>query len=347
LRKLQSEVPIKKRIRGAFELPKGISRTKMSGRIPKVVVAGGAYVDMAIRCGQIPSAGQSVTGSTVFYTATGPGPNQAAEAALCGCQVYLLSKVGGDSFGQMVKANLAEFNVNTDFVYTAEAKNTGIIVTMVNAAGENACCVYAGANCALTPQDVDAAEQIISAADVCLIHGELPQDAVTSVVRLAKVHGAKVILNPAKPIEHLGRRNSDLPVEYFSADILIPNLCEAAEIAELSASDTHSAKLIGSDLVARGVQTAVITMGKRGCMVVDRVGADHIPAFDVELVDQTARGDAFAGALAAYCAVKDDIREAVKFASAAGALACTKFGSIEALPTKAEIIELLQKQDTE
>ena len=79
----------------------------------------------------------------------------------------------------------------------------------------------------------------------------------------------------------------------------------------------------------------------------DRFRADDPKAFDVELVDQTCRGDAFAGALAAYCAVKDDVREAVKFASAAGALACTKFGPIEALPTRAEIIELLQKEDTE
>jgi sugar/nucleoside kinase (ribokinase family) len=86
-------------------------------------------------------------------------------------------------------------------------------------------------------------------------------------------------------------------------------------------------------------------MGKRGCMVVDRESADHIPAFEVELVDQTGRGDAFAGALAAYCAVKYDVREAVKFASAAGALTCTKFGSIEALPTKAEIIQLLQTRE--
>ena len=82
-------------------------------------------------------------------------------------------------------------------------------------------------------------------------------------------------------------------------------------------------------------------------MVVDRCGVDQIPAFEVELVDQTARGDAFAGALAAYCAVQDDIKGAVEFASAAGALTCTKFGSIESLPTKADIIELLQKEDTE
>ena len=319
----------------------------MPGRIPKVVVVGGTYVDMAIRCGQIPSPGQSVTGSALSYAAAGPGPNQAAESALCGCEVYLISKVGGDPFGQMVKANLAEFNVNTDFVYTAEAKNTGIVVTLVNAEGENASCMYTGANSALRSQDIDDNEQIISDADVCLIHGRLPQDAIVTALRCAKVHGTKVILNPARPIEQSGRQNSDLPIEYFSANILIPNLYEAADITDQSAANIRTAKLIGSDLVARGVDSAVITMGKRGCMVVDRDGADHIPAFEVELVDQTCRGDAFAGALAAYCAVKDDIREAVKFASAAGALACTKFGSIEALPTKAEIIELLQKEDTE
>ena len=319
----------------------------MPGRIPSVVVVGGAYVDMAIRCGQVPSPGQSVSGSAVFYTASGPGPNQAAESALCGCEVHLISKVGGDPFGQMVKADLAEFNVNTDSVYTAEAKNTGIVVTLVNAEGENASCIYTGANSALRPQDIDDNEQIISEADVCLIHGRLPQDAIVAAIRCAKLHGTKVILNPARPIEQSSRQNSDLPIEYFSANILIPNLYEAADITDHSTANIHTAKLIGSDLVARGVGSAVITMGKRGCMVVDRGGADHIPAFEVELVDQAGRGDAFAGALAAYCAVKDNVREAVKFASAAGALACTKFGSIETLPTKAEIIELLQKEDTE
>jgi ribokinase len=249
----------------------------------------------------------------------------------------------------MAKASLAEFGVNTDFVYTAEAKNSGVVVTLVNAVGENAVCYYTGANGALGPQDIHAAEQVISGADVCLIHGRLPQGAIVTALRCAKVHGTKVILNPARPIESVRggrRRSSDLPIEYFSADILIPNLGEAADITDQSDANIHTAKLIGSDMVARGVDSAIITLGKRGCMVVDRSGADHIPAFEVELVDHAGRGDAFAGALAAYCAVKADVREGAKFASAAGALACTKFGSIEALPTKAEIIELLQKEDT-
>jgi ribokinase len=318
----------------------------MPGRIPKVAVVGGTYVDMAIRCSQVPASGQSVAGSSLSYTAAGPGPNQAAEAALCGCEVYLISKVGDEPFGQMVMAGLAEFNINTSFVLTAEAKNTGIIVTLVDASGENAALTYTGANSALWPKDIEAAEEVISEADICLIHGQLPQEAIVTALRCANMHGTKVILNPARPIEQAGKENSDLPNEYFTANILIPNIYEAADITEQSTAKIHTAKLIGSDLVARGVGAAVITMGKRGCMVVDRQSADHIPTFEVELVDQTGRGDAFAGALAAYCAVEDDIREAVKFASAAGALACTKFGSIEALPTKAEIIEMLQKEET-
>ena len=319
----------------------------MTGRSPKVVVIGGTYVDMAIRCSQIPAPGQSVAGSALSYTATGPGPNQAIEAALCDCEVHLISKVGGDPFAQMARNSLAESNVDTEFVFTAEAMNTGVIVTFVNAGGENATCYYAGANSALQPRDIMDAEKVIAEANVCLIHGQLPQETIVSALRCTELYGIKVILNPARPLQKPGQETGDLPIEYFSADIVIPNLYEAADITETSAANIRTAKLIGSDLVTRGVTYAVITMGKRGCMVVDRDSADHIAAFEVELVDQTGRGDAFAGAMAAYCAVKDDVREAVKFASAAGALACTKFGTLEALPTKAEIIELLQKEDTE
>jgi ribokinase len=319
----------------------------MTGRSPKVVVIGGTYVDMAIRCGQVPSPGQSVTGSALSYTATGPGPNQAVEAALCGCEVHLISKVGGDPFAQMVRNSLTDPNVNTEFVYTAKAMNTGVIVTFVNAAGENATCYVAGANSALQPRDIEGAERIIAESNVCLIHGQLPQETIVSALRCAELYGIKVILNPAKPLQKPNQETSDLPIEYFTADILIPNLYEAADITEKSTTNIRTAKLIGSDLVTRGADYAVITMGKRGCMVVDRNSADQIPAFEVDLVDHAGSGDAFAGALAAYCAVENDVRAAVKFASAAGALACTKFGSVESLPTKAEIIELLQKEDIE
>jgi ribokinase len=120
-------------------------RNIMSGRSPEVVIIGGTYIDMDIKCCQIPTPGQSVIGSALSYTLTGPGPNQAIEAALCGCNAHLISKVGGDSFAHTAKAILTEYNVNTEFIYTAEAKNTGLVVTLVNSEGENASCYCSGA----------------------------------------------------------------------------------------------------------------------------------------------------------------------------------------------------------
>jgi ribokinase len=315
----------------------------MEARGPDIVVIGASYIDMAIRCSQFPSSIQPVVGTSLSYRVSGPGPSQAAQAAICGCQVCLITKVGSDPFAQRIREVLSEYRVITDFVYTAEAKNTGAVITLVNSSGENASIVYAGANSALQAKDIETATSATERVDVFLINGGLSQEAIVEAINTAKLHGAKVILNPARPLDM--QTTKDLPLEFFMADILIPNLYEAADITDQAAANIHTAKMIGSDLVARGAGAAVITMGRRGCVVVDRNGADHIPAFDVELVDHTGTGDAFAGALAASVGAKTDLREAARFASAAGALACTKFGAIEAMPTKAEIIELLQKQD--
>jgi len=317
----------------------------MPERSPKIVVIGSAYIDLAIRCCRVPTPGQALSGSALSCTLAGPGPMQAVQAALCHCEVSLVGKIGGDAFAQMALKSLAEYKVDTEYVFFAEAKSTGVIVTLVNAEGENATCHYTGANSALQPADIKLAEERIAEADACLIHGCLPQEAIVAAIQCANLHGTPVILNPARPTEQVGRHGVDLPSEYFSADMLVCNLGAAAEITDHSAANIRMAKLTGSDLVARGAHCAVLTMGPRGCVLVDRHGADHVPAFEVDVVDRTGSGEAFAGALAAYCGVKHDLREAVKFASAAGALVCTKFGAIEALPSKAEIIELLQRED--
>jgi len=315
---------------------------QMTGRNPKVVVVASAYVDMAAKCAKAPVPGQTSTGTALSYTATGPGVNQAIEAALCGCDVRLISKIGNCPFGSTIKSVLKQFKVNTDFVFTASAKNTGVILTLVDTEGENSCVQFEGANGALVVQDIESADSAIAEADVCLIHARLPKEAVVKAIIMAKTHGKKVILDPAGA---LSGEDTSLPPEYFTVDVLIPNLYEAALISERSSANIRTAKMIGSDLVARGAAAAVITMGRNGCMVVDRDNADHIPAYTIDLVDHTGTGDAFAGALAASLAVGDDLRKAVKFASAAGALACTKFGSVDAMPAKAEIIELMQKQE--
>ncbi|MHC4721609.1 MAG: PfkB family carbohydrate kinase [Planctomycetota bacterium] len=319
----------------------------MPGRIPKVVVIGPAYVDMAIKCGEVPQPGQTVEGSGFSCTPTGPGPNRVIEAALCGCETYLLGKVGDDLFGEMVRANLASYGVNTDFVYTAQAKSTGIIVTMVDSIGENSSCVCAGANRALRSDEVAcaSAEQLIGSADVCLVHGGVPREVVTTAIMTANLCKTKVILETQLTINNEGKSHeSNWPLEYYSVNVLIPDFGQSAGGAELGAGTVHRLKLIGSELVAEGIECVVINTGARGAFVVDREGTCHISGFELDIVDQDGSADAFAGALAASCGAGDKPKDAVRFAAAAGALACARFGSLDALPSKEDIIELLQNQ---
>ena len=318
----------------------------MSGQKAKIVVIGSTCVDMAIRCDDFPAPGQTVAGAGFLCSVTGSGPNQSVQACLCGCQVSLISKVGKDVFGDMIRRNLAQFDINTDFVYTAEARNTGISVTTVNNSGENTGYISAGANRALRARDIatEQVEKLIKDANVCLVNGELPKEVVSAAIRIANLQGTKVILDPALGDEKAQRQSTDFPADYYSADILMPDFAEAAELAHSRTNNMHTAKIVGMDLVARGVTEVVIKLGARGALVIDRNGADHISPFNINFADHSGCSDAFAGALAACCAVGDNIRDAVRFASAAGALACSKFGAQESLPKKNEIIELLQKQ---
>jgi len=140
----------------------------MAERIPKVLVVGPAYVDMAVKCETFPDPGRAVEGSGFSCTPTGAGVNEAIQAALCGCETWLLARIGEDSFGEMIKQSLRRFGVSTDLVYLTQAISTGIVVTLVNGHGENRSCRSAGANRVLGRDEIEyaAAEQLIQAADV-------------------------------------------------------------------------------------------------------------------------------------------------------------------------------------
>jgi len=301
---------------------------------------------MVIKCKEFPTPGEAVDGFGASCVPTGAGPNRAVEAALCDCDVTLISKVGEDPFGEMAKANLRRYRINTELIYMASAMSTGVIMTMVDALGENSGCISAGANRALGADEIAcaSAESVIGAADVCLICGELPEDTVVTAIRTAELHRTKIILE-TPPQDHHITRASDLawPMEYYTVDVLIPNFYKLAQGAELGAGSAGELKLIASELVARGIGCVLIKMPPREVFMVDRNDTTHVPWFDLGIVDHTASGDAFAGALAASCAVGDEPKDAVKFACAAGALAMSKFGTQDSLPKKEKIIELLQQ----
>ena len=133
----------------------------MTGKRPKIVVVGGCYVDMAIKCDRVPLPGESLVGSALSYSISGPGPTQAVQAALCGCEVYLIGKVGNGSVAEMLRKSLEEYGINIGYLNTATAKNTGCVVTMVDAEGDNTALTYIGANSSLLASDIREADKVI------------------------------------------------------------------------------------------------------------------------------------------------------------------------------------------
>ena len=96
-------------------------------------------------------------------------------------------------------------------------------------------------------------------------------------------------------------------------------------------------------LLAQHAPAVIVTLGERGLIWQRGEETGALPAFKVEVVDTTGAGDTFHGALAAGVAQGMAWTQMLRFASAAGALCCTKHGARIGIPTLAEVTALLER----
>ena len=116
-------------------------------------------------------------------------------------------------------------------------------------------------------------------------------------------------------------------------------LQETADVTDDAQALKKIAKLTPSFLAG--------TRGPRGTIWLDETGAiQETPAFPVHTVDTLGAGDVFHGAFALAITEKQELRQALRFASAAAALKCTRFGGAFAAPQRAEVEELLGQGQT-
>ena len=150
---------------------------------------------------------------------------------------------------------------------------------------------------------------------------------------------AKVILNPAPACE--------IPDEMFAlADYATPNETEAEFFTNEYRDDmplSEWRERAAKALHARGAKRVIITMGGAGAYYSGPDEAFMTPAFRISAVDTTAAGDAFNGGLAVRLAAGDSIRSAMRYASACGAIAAMRRGSIPSLPSEDEVNAFLNE----
>jgi ribokinase len=310
-----------------------------------IVVIGSINMDLVCRCSHMPKGGETVAGQDLLTIPGGKGANQAVAAAKVGAagdEVHLIGRVGADDFGQRLLVALREHGVRTERVTITEGSSTGCAVILVDKAGENSIVVSPGANARLTPNDIDAAADLIGQAAVLLVQLEIPTETVAHAIAIARRAGVRVILDPT-PVPAKG-----LPKALYQVDVLTPNQSEAETLlakkdamGRMRRARRVDAKQLGGELLARGPGIVLLKLGAKGAMIVDNE-IQHVKGFKVGVVDTTAAGDAFNGALAVALAEGMELVRAVRFANAAGARACEKFGAQPALPTRMEVEGLME-----
>lgn len=305
-----------------------------------VVVVGAINVDFVVAADRLPRPGETVVGEGMRRYGGGKGANAAVAAARAGATVRLIGAVGDDDTGRSALEELRAEGIDVDGVAVLDGEPTGVALIVVDACGENQIAVGAGANAAVTPDQVTRTlVPALTEAAWVLISTEIPDDAVAAAVRAASEAGVSCVVNPAPVIPAVLRVLDHGPV-------LTPNSTELSElVAMLDRSDagpSHSGVPAAADgaarIVARTGAPVVTTLGGDGALVVTPGGAvDHVPPRPVEVRDTTGAGDTFNGVLAAWLAEGAALPVAVRAASAAASLSVGRVGARAGMPRRESI----------
>lgn len=296
-----------------------------------LTVFGSINLDSVIGLVAIPRPGETVSGTLRMTGSGGKGANQAIAAAriLEGhLPVNMVGAVGNDPAGNAALESLRRNGVATSGIRVV-AGDTGSAIVMLDAGGQNAITVIAGAN------DTVGAEQLEIGSPggngILLCQGELRFEQTIAACERFKAAspGGTTIVNlapvPAADVNQIERL---LDV----ADVVLVNETEASTVQQVLKESLVRA-------AARHGTTVITTLGAQGARAElphGEVLAAKSP--EARVVDTTGAGDTFAGALAAMLALGADLQAAMEMACKCGSLSCEALGAQAGMPRGRDVL---------
>lgn len=301
-------------------------------------VLGAVNFDSTLTVRHFPGPGETTHAEQARSSIGGKGANQAIAAAAAGARVRMCGAVGCDEAARAVAQALAASGVDDRGVRRAELP-TGQAQILVDSEGENMIVLLDGANGALGAADAELAVAPVGASDILLLQNEIAVSVSRTASRLARARGAMVIWNAAP-----APASTD---DLIEADVTIVNETELLSIARaLGAQNMGGAGVISDQLILEvanrlSATWVVCTLGAEGAVAAGPDGVVRIPSPRVHAIDTTGAGDAFIGYFAAALAAEAPITSALNAAAAAGALAVTRAGAAEAIPSHDQVLAQL------
>jgi len=234
-------------------------------------------------------------------------------------------------------SSLQENKVDTDLVVVDQEASSGVALIFITPDGNNAIVVASGANMRVGLDHENATQVFtdLAQARALVLQLEIPIETVIALIAAGHESGIPVVLNlaPAQPIgwEILKQ-----------VEVLIVNEPEASLLCGQQIDNIEDARSAALLLHKQGIATVAITLGAQGALLViadEAGGARSIyqPAPKVEVVDTTAAGDCFVGALTVALTEGQNAEDALRFAVYASALKVTRFGAQPGLPSRTEV----------
>lgn len=294
-----------------------------------VINFGSINVDHVYQVDHFVQPGETLASSDYQRLLGGKGANQSIALARAGSDVWHVGKVNESD--AIFKQTMIRENINCKHVSCTETAS-GHAIIQVTPSGENAIVLFGGANHELTEKDIMHALDAAKSSDWVLTQNET--SGIAQVLLQAKEKGLKVAFNPAPMTESV----KHLPHQCI--DLLIVNEVEAEEISGHENLDKIEAYFRQEWPHAE----VLITLGKAGVRMLKKDKTIDVPAFEVTAVDTTAAGDTFIGFFLSAYTGHSDSKTALLRACAASALAVTKAGAAQSIPTKEEVNRFLAKR---
>lgn len=283
-----------------------------------VLCCGMLCADLAFRVVRQPGADEKMQATELLLCGGGPAANAAVQVARLGGRSAFVGRVGRDGLGAQLRAELEAERIDLQGLVEV-AEPTAAAAQLIKPNGARSVVAY---RAPMSDVPLPAGRRVTDAA-VLLVDGHEPGWSET-LVAAARSAGVATVLDAGSLNE--ATRRLVLQVDHVVASEMFAR-------AWLGAESTPEALAA----IGRPDATVVVTRGERGLLW--RRGDDRgeRPAFRVGVVDTTGAGDAFHGAYALGLARGRLWPDLLREASAAGALACTRFGARPALATREEL----------
>ncbi len=298
----------------------------------RIIVIGGANVDIKGRSSEELERGTSNPGQ-VTVSAGGVGRNIAENLARLGVETALITSIGADAHGEMVRAATAAAGVHVAAVETGDAP-TGAYLAILTDQGEMLSAINDMRTAdAVTPERVAGCLAELGGADFLVADCNLPQDTLQFVFDEAARRNTRLLIEPVSiyKLHKLIELKLSRPLDYATPNRYQITALTVRKKAREAIAVMHE----------RGIANLAVHSGDEGAYVSDGVRFEHVkPLFTGQPADVTGAGDAAVAGLVFGLVSGRNLFQATKIGQAAAAIKLASNASVAADMTRDRVMAL-------